>query len=147
MEGQNQMEEPFYKNGLKFSCKRCSFCCGHSPGFVYLSKSDLLRLCDFFKMNPLDFAQKYCRWANYYHGDTVLVQSMTTRASGIVSIQSSNAPMRLHSKISSLEVNMIEGRYHRCPKTMMAKKDAVHRRNRSGGVTSGAKALPLRSSR
>ena len=66
------MQEPFYKNGLKFTCKRCSFCCGHSPGFVYLSKSDLERLCEHFKMTALDFAQKYCRWANYYHGDTVL---------------------------------------------------------------------------
>ena len=66
------MQEPFYKNGLKFTCKRCSFCCGHSPGFVYLSKSDLERLCAYFKMTAPDFAQKYCRWANYYHGDTVL---------------------------------------------------------------------------
>ena len=66
------MQEPFYKNGLKFTCKRCSFCCGHSPGFVYLSKSDLERLCAYFKMTAPDFAQKYCRWANYYHGTTVL---------------------------------------------------------------------------
>jgi len=66
------MEEPFYKNGLKFTCKRCSFCCGHSPGFVYLSKIDLERLCAYFNMTPADFAKKYCRWANYYQGTTVL---------------------------------------------------------------------------
>ena len=63
---------PFYEHGLKFTCKRCSFCCGHSPGFVYLSKSDLECLCAYFKMTAPDFAQKYCRWANYYHGTTVL---------------------------------------------------------------------------
>lgn len=66
------MEEPFYKNGLKFSCQRCSFCCGHSPGFVYLSKKDLLALCDFFKICVKDFVKKYCRWADYYEGKTVL---------------------------------------------------------------------------
>lgn len=63
---------PFYKNGLNFECQRCSFCCGHSPGFVYLSKRDLLALCEFFKMTIKDFVAKYCRWANYYGGTTVL---------------------------------------------------------------------------
>ena len=66
------MKEPFYKNGLKFSCQRCSFCCGHSPGFVYLSKTDLQNLCDFFKMDTKTFVEKYCRWADYYEGATVL---------------------------------------------------------------------------
>ncbi len=67
-----QPNTPFYKNGLNFECQRCSFCCGHSPGFVYLSKRDLLALCEFFKMTIKDFVAKYCRWANYYGGTTVL---------------------------------------------------------------------------
>ena len=62
-------KEKFYEKGLNFSCQRCSFCCGHSPGFVYLSKRDLMSLCDFFKMPVKDFVQKYCRWADYYYGD------------------------------------------------------------------------------
>lgn len=65
-------EEKFYKNGLNFSCARCSFCCGHSPGFVYLSHKDLGNLCNFFNMKPVDFVQKYCRWVDYYEGKTVL---------------------------------------------------------------------------
>ena len=64
--------EKFYKNGLKFECQRCSFCCGHSPGFVYLSKRDLMELCGFFKMSVKDFVSKYCRWADYYYGTQVL---------------------------------------------------------------------------
>ena len=66
------MEEPFYKNGLKFSCKRCSSCCGHAPGFVYLSESDLKKLCEFFKLSIKDFVEKYCREADYYEGKTVI---------------------------------------------------------------------------
>ncbi len=62
----------FYKNGLNFECQRCSFCCGHSPGFVYLSKRDLFKLCEFFKMSVREFVEKYCRWADYYYGDKVL---------------------------------------------------------------------------
>lgn len=65
-------EEKFYKNGLHFGCARCSFCCGHSPGFVYLSWRDLNELCAFFKMSALDFVAKYCRWVDYYYGETVL---------------------------------------------------------------------------
>ncbi|MCR5218464.1 YkgJ family cysteine cluster protein [Treponema sp.] len=66
------MEKPFYQEGLHFECKRCSFCCGHSPGYVYLSKRDLLTLCKYFDCNIEDFVKKYCRWAGYYEGKTVL---------------------------------------------------------------------------
>lgn len=64
--------EKFYKNGLKFECQRCSFCCGHSPGFVYLSKRDLMTLCEHFNMTVTAFVEKYCRWADYYYGEQVL---------------------------------------------------------------------------
>ncbi len=62
----------FYKNGLKFSCQRCSFCCGHSPGYVYLSRSDLYKLCEGTGLSIKEFVSKYCRWADYYEGKTVL---------------------------------------------------------------------------
>lgn len=65
-------EEVFYKDGLNFSCQRCSFCCGHSPGFVYLSLRDLTTLCNHFQMKISTFVEKYCRWADYYYGTQVL---------------------------------------------------------------------------
>lgn len=65
-------EELFYKDGLNFECQRCSYCCGHSPGFVYLSLSDLERLCEYHKLGKKEFVEKYCRWVNYYYGTTVL---------------------------------------------------------------------------
>ena len=65
-------KEPFYKDGLNFGCQRCSFCCGHSPVFVYLSRRDLTALCDFFKLSVKEFVEKYCRWADYYYGTKVL---------------------------------------------------------------------------
>ena len=66
------MSEKFYKDGLNFECQRCSFCCGHSPGFVYLSQRDLNVLCNHFQMKIKDFVEKYCRWADYYYGTKVL---------------------------------------------------------------------------
>ncbi len=62
----------FYDNGLQFSCQRCSYCCGHSPGFVYLSKRDLDTLRAHFNMTVKEFVEKYCRWADYYYGEQVL---------------------------------------------------------------------------
>ncbi len=66
------MDNQFYKSGLNFECQRCSFCCGHSPGFVYLSSRDLTELCKFFSLSIKDFVDKYCRWADYYYGEQVL---------------------------------------------------------------------------
>ena len=66
------MAEVFYKNGLKFSCKKCSHCCTKEPGYVYLSKMDLNKLLNFFSMKATDFVEKYCRWVPYYDGSEVL---------------------------------------------------------------------------
>jgi len=38
------MDAPFWSNGLHFECARCSACCRHEPGFVFLSASDFKRL-------------------------------------------------------------------------------------------------------
>ena len=64
--------EKIYEKGLCFECQRCSFCCGHSPGYVYLSRRDLTELCSFFKMTVKEFVEKNCRWVEYYYGQTVL---------------------------------------------------------------------------
>jgi uncharacterized protein len=56
------IERPFYAEGLKFSCTRCSSCCRHESGFVYLSENDLSRLANEFKMDYTAFVQAWCRW-------------------------------------------------------------------------------------
>lgn len=56
------MPEPFYKDGLRFACQRCSVCCRRDPGFVFLSISDLERLCVWAKIPSDEFIEKFCRW-------------------------------------------------------------------------------------
>ena len=63
---------PFYACGLKFSCKRCSSCCRHDPGFVFLSEKDLKKLVSGLKMDRKSFLEKYCRWVTDWKGDEVL---------------------------------------------------------------------------
>jgi uncharacterized protein len=42
----HSIESPaFYQaSGLRFACRRCSSCCRHTPGFVFLSRNDLSAL-------------------------------------------------------------------------------------------------------
>lgn len=66
------MSEKFYDKGLQFSCKQCSHCCKDEPGFVYLSKSDLTNLLEWFKLEKSVFIEKYCRFVPFYDGSEVL---------------------------------------------------------------------------
>ena len=65
-------EDSFYKDGLKFSCKMCSYCCRAEPGFVYLSRKDLDRFLKVTNAEENEFIEKYCRWVPYYDGNEVL---------------------------------------------------------------------------
>lgn len=72
-------EKPFYEKGLCFECNRCSDCCRLSPGVVYVSREDLGRLCEEFKMPDSEFVSKYCRWVMYYDGEYVLALQETEK--------------------------------------------------------------------
>jgi Fe-S-cluster containining protein len=62
----------FFDNGLHFSCAQCSRCCRVEPGFVFLSRADLTKLCRWFNFTEGQFIQKYCRRVPYYDGTDVL---------------------------------------------------------------------------
>lgn len=54
-------EEPFYSDGLNFECQRCSRCCRHEPGYVFLSARDLSSMCRTARMGEEEFRDMYCR--------------------------------------------------------------------------------------
>ncbi|HOX33865.1 MAG TPA: YkgJ family cysteine cluster protein [Spirochaetales bacterium] len=54
------MDDPFYAEGLRFACARCSSCCRGGPGFVFLAKSDLSRLLGFLHLAFPAFYRDYC---------------------------------------------------------------------------------------
>jgi Fe-S-cluster containining protein len=53
---------PFYEKGLRFSCARCSGCCRHDPGFVFLSLKDADVLAKRVGLGYSSFVAAYCRW-------------------------------------------------------------------------------------
>ena len=58
------MNTPFYKKGLCFQCTRCSKCCRHDPGYVFLSKNDIIALSSLLKVNTKEFLNNYCKIVN-----------------------------------------------------------------------------------
>jgi Fe-S-cluster containining protein len=55
-------KRPFYAQGLRFSCTRCSSCCRFDPGFVFLTQTDLDALTAELGMAEEGFIAVYCRW-------------------------------------------------------------------------------------
>jgi len=57
------MEKPdgFARGGLRFECTRCSKCCRHTPGYVFLSAADVTTLARKQRLRSGDFLSLYCR--------------------------------------------------------------------------------------
>ena len=53
---------PFYAQGLRFSCTRCSACCRYESGYVFLSEKDTSLLGDALNMGYKEFTETFCRW-------------------------------------------------------------------------------------
>jgi len=41
------MDEPWYKDGLQFSCTRCGHCCTGAPGFVWVNDEEIQAIAEF----------------------------------------------------------------------------------------------------
>lgn len=51
----------FYAEGLRFTCKNCTYCCREEPGYVFLSENDLQALCLHFDRDREYIIMTYCR--------------------------------------------------------------------------------------
>jgi len=53
--------EPWYSDGLKFTCTQCGNCCTGGPGFVWISDEEVERLAEFLKLTVRETRARYCR--------------------------------------------------------------------------------------
>src|SRR6476469_2030180 len=53
--------DPWYAEGLKFTCSQCGNCCTGGPGFVWISREEIRRLAEFLRITPEETVEKYCR--------------------------------------------------------------------------------------
>jgi Fe-S-cluster containining protein len=57
--------EVFYSSGLRFECTRCSKCCRHTPGYVFLSAADLENLVAAAGLERQEFLRTFCRTVSF----------------------------------------------------------------------------------
>ncbi|MAG14210.1 MAG: zinc/iron-chelating domain-containing protein [Spirochaetales bacterium] len=55
------MDPVFYEGGLHFKCARCSSCCRHEPGYVFLTASDVENLKKATGLSGSRVRAKFCR--------------------------------------------------------------------------------------
>ncbi len=52
---------PWYANGLDFTRTQCGNCCTGGPGYVWISKGELVLLAEHLKVTPQTIVEQYCR--------------------------------------------------------------------------------------
>jgi Fe-S-cluster containining protein len=55
------LEQPWYADGLTFTCTQCGNCCTGGPGFVWISDAEIDRLAEHLKLPRKTVLEKYCR--------------------------------------------------------------------------------------
>ncbi|MFN4241702.1 MAG: YkgJ family cysteine cluster protein [Tepidisphaerales bacterium] len=53
--------QPWYRDGLAFTCTQCGNCCTGGPGYVWLSPEELARLAGHLGLSEEETKRRYCR--------------------------------------------------------------------------------------
>ncbi len=54
-------KDPWYAQGLRFTCTQCGNCCTGGPGFVWISLEEIARVADHLRITPEQTIERYCR--------------------------------------------------------------------------------------
>ena len=54
-------DQPWYKDGLKFTCTGCGDCCTGGEGYVWVNKEEIMALADLLGLSVDDFEHFYIR--------------------------------------------------------------------------------------
>jgi Fe-S-cluster containining protein len=54
-------EQPWFKDGLRFTCTGCGDCCTGAPGFVWVNRDEIDDLARKVKLSPAEFEERYVR--------------------------------------------------------------------------------------
>ncbi|MFT4552961.1 MAG: Fe-S-cluster containining protein [Chlamydiales bacterium] len=61
MTKKNLDEEPWYKDGLRFSCTECGQCCTGAPGYVWVTENEVAQMAEQQKISVEQFVHRYLR--------------------------------------------------------------------------------------
>ena len=72
------MDEPWFKDGLRFKCTQCGNCCTGAPGYVWVNRQEIDALATLVKLPVEEFERRYVRrvgvrssLVEYSNGDCV----------------------------------------------------------------------------
>lgn len=54
-------KDPWYQDGLSFTCTQCGNCCTGAPGYVWISDVEIRRLAEHLKISTAEVLDQYCR--------------------------------------------------------------------------------------
>ena len=54
-------EEPWYKDGLRFSCTECGQFCTGSPGYVWVTETEIDKMAEHLSLTVAEFSRFYLR--------------------------------------------------------------------------------------
>jgi len=54
-------DQPWYKDGLPFTCSQCGDCCTGAPGFVWVNKAEIAALAERTQLAVDEFERRYVR--------------------------------------------------------------------------------------
>lgn len=61
MNQSSQSDQPWYRDGLKFTCSGCGDCCTGEPGYVWVNKQEIADLAALIEMTVEQFEDHYTR--------------------------------------------------------------------------------------
>ena len=67
-------DQPWYQDGLRFTCTQCGNCCTGGPGYVWISEIEIERLAEYLKITSQEVVEKYCR----RHGERTSLEERRT---------------------------------------------------------------------
>jgi hypothetical protein len=55
------MNDPWFREGLRFQCRRCGACCTGDPGYVYFKRGEAEAIAAFTGLGVKEFRARYTR--------------------------------------------------------------------------------------
>lgn len=54
-------EEPWYSEGLRFSCTGCGQCCTGAPGYIWVTEEEMATIAQHLQLTLEEFAHRFIR--------------------------------------------------------------------------------------
>jgi uncharacterized protein len=54
-------QDPWYRDGLAFTCTRCGACCTGAPGYVWVNLEEIRKLAEFRGLSVEEFGRQFLR--------------------------------------------------------------------------------------